>query len=35
MNFSLSKEHQMLQKAVREFAVKQIAPNVAQWDADH
>jgi glutaryl-CoA dehydrogenase (non-decarboxylating) len=35
MDFNLSKEHQMLQKAVREFAVKQIAPNVAQWDADH
>ena len=35
MNFNLSKEHLMLQKAVREFSVKQIAPNVAQWDADH
>ncbi len=35
MDFKLSKEHQMLQKAVREFAVKQIAPHAAQWDADH
>ncbi len=35
MDFKLSKEHLMLQKAVREFAVKQIAPNAAQWDADH
>ncbi|MDA3896743.1 MAG: acyl-CoA dehydrogenase family protein [Desulfobacteraceae bacterium] len=35
MDFNLSKEHLMLQKAVREFAVKQIAPNVARWDADH
>jgi glutaryl-CoA dehydrogenase (non-decarboxylating) len=35
MDFKLSKEHTMLQKAVREFSVKQIAPNVAQWDADH
>ena len=35
MDFELSKEHQMLQKAVREFAVKQIAPNAAQWDTNH
>jgi glutaryl-CoA dehydrogenase (non-decarboxylating) len=35
MNFKLSKEHKMLQQAVREFAVKQIAPNAAKWDADH
>jgi glutaryl-CoA dehydrogenase (non-decarboxylating) len=35
MDFSLSKELQMLQKAVREFATKKIAPNADQWDADH
>lgn len=35
MDFKLSREHQMLQKAVREFAVKQIAPHVDEWDADH
>ncbi|WP_028313904.1 glutaryl-CoA dehydrogenase Acd [Desulfatibacillum aliphaticivorans] len=35
MIFELSKELQMLQKAVREFATKNIAPNADQWDADH
>lgn len=35
MDFALSKEHEMLKKAVREFAVKKIAPNADQWDADH
>ena len=35
MDFTLSKELQMLQKAVREFATKKIAPNADQWDADH
>jgi glutaryl-CoA dehydrogenase (non-decarboxylating) len=35
MDFTLSKEHQMLQKAVREFAKKKIVPNADQWDADH
>jgi glutaryl-CoA dehydrogenase (non-decarboxylating) len=35
MDFRLSREHQMLQKAVREFAIKQIAPNVDKWDAEH
>lgn len=35
MDFALSKELQMLQKAVREFARKQLAPHVDQWDADH
>jgi len=35
MDFTLSKELQMLQKAVREFAKKKIAPNVDEWDADH
>jgi len=35
MEFKLSKELEMLQKAVREFAAKKIAPNADQWDADH
>ena len=35
MEFKLSREMQMLQKAVREFATKQIAPNVEEWDANH
>ena len=32
MNFKLSKELEMLKKAVREFAAKKIAPNADQWD---
>lgn len=35
MNFAFSKEHDMLRRAVREFAAKRIAPFAAQWDADH
>ncbi len=35
MDFALSKEHEMLKKAVREFATKKIAPNADQWDKDH
>jgi glutaryl-CoA dehydrogenase (non-decarboxylating) len=35
MDFSLSKELQMLQKAVREFANKKIAPYADEWDANH
>jgi glutaryl-CoA dehydrogenase (non-decarboxylating) len=35
INFGLSKELQMLQKAAREFARKQIAPHVDEWDANH
>ena len=35
MDFNLSKELEMLRKAVREFANKKIAPNVEQWDKDH
>ena len=35
MDFALPKDLQMLQKAVREFARKKLAPNVDQWDADH
>jgi len=35
MDFGLSKELQMLQKAVKEFADKKIAPYVDEWDRDH
>ena len=35
MDFQLSKELEMLRKAVREFATKKIAPNADQWDQDH
>jgi len=35
MEFALSKELEMLRKAVREFATKKIAPNADQWDQDH
>jgi len=35
MDFGLSKEQEMLRKAVYEFAKKKIAPNADQWDADH
>jgi glutaryl-CoA dehydrogenase (non-decarboxylating) len=35
MDFTLSKELEMLRKAVREFANKKIAPFVDEWDANH
>jgi glutaryl-CoA dehydrogenase (non-decarboxylating) len=35
MDFQPSKELEMLRKAVREFAVKKIAPFADQWDAEH
>ncbi|MBL7179158.1 MAG: acyl-CoA dehydrogenase family protein [Desulfobacterales bacterium] len=35
MNFKLPRELEMLQKAVREFAAKKIAPHAEQWDKDH
>ncbi len=35
MNFKLSKELEMLKKAVREFAAKKIVPHAAQWDQEH
>ncbi len=35
MDFQPTKELEMLRKAVREFAVKRIAPNADQWDKDH
>lgn len=35
MNFALSKELEMLRKAVYEFATKKIAPFADEWDANH
>ncbi|MFO7751486.1 MAG: acyl-CoA dehydrogenase family protein [Desulfobacteraceae bacterium] len=35
MDFKLSTEHEMLRKAVREFASKKIAPNADEWDKNH
>jgi glutaryl-CoA dehydrogenase (non-decarboxylating) len=35
MNFALSKELDMLRKAVREFAEKKIAPHADEWDSAH
>ncbi|MBF0204471.1 MAG: acyl-CoA dehydrogenase family protein [Desulfamplus sp.] len=35
MDFKLSKDLEMLRKAVSEFAKKKIAPNADQWDKDH
>jgi glutaryl-CoA dehydrogenase (non-decarboxylating) len=35
MDFALSKELEMLRKAVREFAVKKLAPHVDEWDQNH
>jgi glutaryl-CoA dehydrogenase (non-decarboxylating) len=35
MDFQLTKELEMLRKAVREFANKKIAPNADQWDQAH
>jgi len=35
MDFALSKELEMLRKAVREFAEKKIAPNADEWDANN
>jgi glutaryl-CoA dehydrogenase (non-decarboxylating) len=35
MDFKLSNEHEMLRKAVQDFAKKKIAPFVDEWDANH
>jgi len=35
MDFALSKEMEMIRKAVREFAAKKIAPFADEWDANH
>jgi short/branched chain acyl-CoA dehydrogenase len=33
--FELSPEHESFRKVVRDFAEREIAPHVAQWDRDH
>jgi short-chain 2-methylacyl-CoA dehydrogenase len=35
MTFELSEEHEAFRKVVRDFAEKQVAPHVAQWDREH
>lgn len=35
MEFSWTKEQEMLRKSVREFANKQLVPNLSQWDQQH
>jgi glutaryl-CoA dehydrogenase (non-decarboxylating) len=35
MDFGLSKEHEMIRKAAREFAEKKIAPFADEWDENH
>jgi butyryl-CoA dehydrogenase len=35
MTFELSHEHESFRKVVRDFAEREIAPHVAQWDREH
>jgi len=35
MSFELSREHEEFRMSVRDFAEKEIAPHVAQWDKEH
>jgi len=35
MSFELSREHEEFRQSVRDFAEKEIAPHVAEWDRDH
>ena len=35
MSFELSREHEEFRQSVRDFAEKEIAPHVADWDRDH
>ena len=35
MSFELSREHEEFRESVRDFAEKEIAPHVAEWDRDH
>ncbi|MCF8111778.1 MAG: acyl-CoA dehydrogenase family protein [Desulfobacteraceae bacterium] len=35
MDFSWSREQEMLRKSVREFATKQLVPNLSDWDREH
>ena len=33
--FELSQDHEDFRKVVRDFAEREVAPHVAQWDKDH
>lgn len=35
MDFSFTKQQEMIRQAVRDFASKQIRPNISQWDFEH
>jgi short/branched chain acyl-CoA dehydrogenase len=35
MTFELSEDHESFRKVVRDFAEREVAPHVAQWDRDH
>jgi butyryl-CoA dehydrogenase len=35
MTFELSEDHETFRKVVRDFAEREIAPHVAQWDREH
>jgi short/branched chain acyl-CoA dehydrogenase len=35
MSFELSTEHETFRQVVRDFAERELAPHVAQWDRDH
>ena len=35
MSFELTAEHEAFRRVVRDFAEREIAPHVAQWDRDH
>src|SRR5919206_866659 len=35
MTFELSGEHETFRKVVRDFAEREIAPHVAEWDKEH
>ena len=35
MTFELSHEHETFRKVVRDFAEREVAPHVAQWDREH
>jgi alkylation response protein AidB-like acyl-CoA dehydrogenase len=34
MNFELNENQKMIQQMVRDFAEKEVRPNMNQWDAD-
>ena len=35
MTFELSEEHEAFRRSVRDFAEKEVAPHVAEWDKQH